>query len=184
MWPSFRRSRASFAAAVVLPEPWRPASRITVGGLLANASFESPLPIRLVSSSWTISTTSWPGVRLFVTSAPSARARTARDELLDDLEVDVGLEQGETDLAHRTRDRRPRRACRGRERRREPPAACLTGCRTRPASVLERLRVPYLIGTWPPVPAVARPTQHTRGSALPVARPWRGLLPRARCGRP
>ena len=28
-----------------------------------------------------------------------------RDELLDDLEVDVGLEQGETDLAHRTGDR-------------------------------------------------------------------------------
>jgi len=27
------------------------------------------------------------------------------DELLDDLEVDVGLEQGETDLAHRTGDR-------------------------------------------------------------------------------
>jgi hypothetical protein len=28
-----------------------------------------------------------------------------RDELLDDLEVDVGLEERETDLAHRTRDR-------------------------------------------------------------------------------
>src|SRR5262245_47201896 len=29
-----------------------------------------------VSSSWTMRTTSWPGVRLFVTSAPSARSRT------------------------------------------------------------------------------------------------------------
>ncbi len=27
------------------------------------------------------------------------------DELLDDLEVDIGLEQREPDLAHRTRDR-------------------------------------------------------------------------------
>src|SRR5581483_6985938 len=60
----------------VLPEPWRPASRITVGGRPANASFESPLPIAAVSSSWTIFTTCWPGVRLFSTSAPSARSRT------------------------------------------------------------------------------------------------------------
>jgi hypothetical protein len=28
-----------------------------------------------------------------------------RDEILDDLEVDVGLEQREADLTHRTRDR-------------------------------------------------------------------------------
>src|SRR5262245_46612270 len=75
-WPSLRRRRASFAEAVVFPEPWSPASRITVGGLLANASFESPLPMSAVSSSWTMRTTSCPGVRLFVTSAPSARSRT------------------------------------------------------------------------------------------------------------
>ena len=37
---------------------------------------ESPVPISAVSSSWTIFTTCWPGVRLFVTSAPSARSRT------------------------------------------------------------------------------------------------------------
>ena len=30
-----------------------------------------------------------------------ARSRTRRDEFLDDLEVDVGLEEGESDLAHR-----------------------------------------------------------------------------------
>ena len=67
-----------------------------------------------VSSSWTIFTICWPGVRLFATSCPSARSLTAADEVLDDVEVDVGLEQRETDLAHRLRDRllveRPARA--------------------------------------------------------------------------
>ncbi len=64
------------AAAVVLPEPCRPASRITVGGLPATASLELPEPISEVSSSWTIFTTCWPGVRLLTTSWPSARAFT------------------------------------------------------------------------------------------------------------
>ena len=31
--------------------------------------------------------------------------RSVGDEVLDDLEVDVGLEQGEPNLAHRSRDR-------------------------------------------------------------------------------
>ena len=57
-----------------------------------------------VSSSWTIFTTCWPGVRLFVTSAPSARSYP-RHEVLDDVEVDVRLEQREPDLAHRARNR-------------------------------------------------------------------------------
>jgi hypothetical protein len=54
-----------------------------------------------VSSSWTIFTTCWPGVRLFAEGAHA----DGGDELLDDAEVDVGLEQGEPDLAHRARDR-------------------------------------------------------------------------------
>ena len=62
--PSWRRRSASFAAAVVLPDPWSPARRITVGGR-PNASRESPEPMSAVSSSWTIFTTCWPGVRLF-----------------------------------------------------------------------------------------------------------------------
>ena len=74
--PSLRSISASFAAAVVLPEPWRPASRITVGRAAAKASRESPPPIIAVSSSWTIFTTCWPGVRLFVTSSPTARSFT------------------------------------------------------------------------------------------------------------
>ena len=36
MWPSFSSFFASLPAKVVLPEPWRPASMITVGGFLAN----------------------------------------------------------------------------------------------------------------------------------------------------
>ncbi len=59
-----------------MPEPWRPARRITVGGRPANASFELPAPMSWVSSSWTIFTTCWPGVRLFATSWPSARSLT------------------------------------------------------------------------------------------------------------
>ena len=57
-----------------------------------------------MSSSWTILTTCWPGSSPFSTSWPSARSRTRGDELLDDLEVDVGLEQREPDLARRARD--------------------------------------------------------------------------------
>ena len=37
-------------------------------------------------------------------SSPSASAFTRGDEVLDDLEVDVGLEQREADLAHRLVD--------------------------------------------------------------------------------
>ena len=43
--------------------------------------------------------TAWAGVRLFRTSWPVARDAHALEELLDDLEVDVGLEQGQADLA-------------------------------------------------------------------------------------
>src|SRR5262249_20693920 len=42
----------------------------------ANASRESWPPIVAVSSSWTIFTTCWPGVRLLVTSSPTARSFT------------------------------------------------------------------------------------------------------------
>ena len=57
-----------------------------------NTSFELPAPISSVSSSWTIFTTCWPGVMLFRTSWPERPLAHLRDEVLDDLEVDVGLE--------------------------------------------------------------------------------------------
>src|SRR4051812_19228885 len=74
---SSRRCRASFPVAVVLPEPCRPAIRITVGGLLANTRSRPAPPISLVSSSSTSFTTCWPGLSDWSTSAPSARSFTA-----------------------------------------------------------------------------------------------------------
>ncbi len=102
--PSLRRSSASLAAAVVLPEPWRPASRITVGGR-PNASRESPEPISAVSSSWTIFTTCWPGSQALQDVLAERTLLEGGREVLGDLEVDVRLEQREADLAHRLRDR-------------------------------------------------------------------------------
>ena len=90
--------------AVVLPEPCRPAIRITVGGRGENVIPADWPPISAVSSSLTILTTCWPGLSCLVTSIPSARSLTVARELLDDLEVDVGLEQREADLAHRLVD--------------------------------------------------------------------------------
>ena len=55
-------SAASLAVAVVLPEPCRPAIRITVGGRGENASPAEAPPISAVSSSLTILTTCWPGL--------------------------------------------------------------------------------------------------------------------------
>ena len=43
--------------------------------------------------------TCWAGFRLCASSAPTALLADAGDEAADDLEVDVGLEQGEADLA-------------------------------------------------------------------------------------
>ena len=105
VFPSLRSISASLAAAVVLPEPWRPASRITVGPRGAKASRESPPPIIAVSSSWTIFTTCWPGRQALRHVLADRALLHAGDEVLHHLEVDVGLEQREADLAHRLRDR-------------------------------------------------------------------------------
>ena len=56
------------------------------------------------SSSFTIFTTCWPGSRPDEDPLPHAALLHLRDERLDDLEVDVGLEQREPDLAHRLVD--------------------------------------------------------------------------------
>ena len=87
-----------------MPEPWSPASRITVGGLLG----ERELRVAAAHE----------GRQLLVDDPHDLLAgREAlrhlgaeragphlRHEVLDDLEVDVGLEQREADLAHRARD--------------------------------------------------------------------------------
>ena len=92
-------------AVVVLPEPWSPASRIVVGGRGENAICDEPEPISSVSSSCTIFTTCWPGRQALLHVLAERALAHLRDELLDDVEVDVGLEQREADLAHRARDR-------------------------------------------------------------------------------
>ena len=66
----------SLPAKVVLPDPCRPASMITVGGCLASVSCRVCPPRIATSSSCTILTTCWAGLSAWLTSAPSARSRT------------------------------------------------------------------------------------------------------------
>ena len=73
------------AVVVVLPAPWRPAIITTVGPLLAEASRAVPPPMRFVSSSLTIFTTCWAGVRLSSTSEPTARSVTVETNSLTTL---------------------------------------------------------------------------------------------------
>ena len=69
--------RPSLALVVVLPEPWSPVIRITLGGCFALSSgLASGPPSTSTISSRTMRRTAWSGVRLFSTSCPVARART------------------------------------------------------------------------------------------------------------
>src|SRR6202162_5717935 len=73
-WPSRRTNGASLPAVVVLPDPCRPASTMTVGGDGAYV-IGVRSPSRWTISSSTIFTICWPGFRLSITSAPTARVR-------------------------------------------------------------------------------------------------------------
>ena len=72
--PCSRRCRASLPASVVLPEPCRPASMITVGGCLAKFSRRASPPRTVTSSSCTILMTCWAGFSACDTSLPRARS--------------------------------------------------------------------------------------------------------------
>src|ERR1022692_407647 len=74
--PWLRSQSASFAASVVLPEPCRPASMITVGATLANLSRLASPPRIPTSSSLTILMTCCAGLSAWATSAPSERSFT------------------------------------------------------------------------------------------------------------
>ena len=52
-----------------------------------------------MSSWWTMSMTCWAGFSACVQLGADGALADAGDEAADDLEVDVGLEQGEADLA-------------------------------------------------------------------------------------
>src|SRR5712691_11312779 len=73
---SVTSSFASFAAVVVFPEPCRPAKRTTAGGATARSSAASSPPMSAANSRCTTPTSAWPGVRLPITSSPSAASRT------------------------------------------------------------------------------------------------------------
>ena len=87
------------AAVVVLPEPCRPAIKITVGGCEANLKRAVSLPSSAISSSRTILITCSEGERAVSTSVPTALTRICSIRSRDDVEVDVGLEQRHANLA-------------------------------------------------------------------------------------
>ena len=98
-WPPFLSQAASLPAVVVLPEPCRPAIRMTVGGCEANLKRAVSLPSRAISSSRTILMTCSEGERAVRTSVPTALTRICSIRSSDDVEVDVGFEQGHADFA-------------------------------------------------------------------------------------
>ena len=75
-WYCLRIRPPSLAVVVVLPAPWSPTIITTVGPLLAMVILAPAPPMRAVSSSSTILTTCWAGVRLSSTSLPTARSVT------------------------------------------------------------------------------------------------------------
>ena len=92
--------RASLPASVVLPAPWRPASMITVGGFFANRS-RRVSPPRIVDELVVDDLDDLLGRVQRLADLVAAGALLDRiDELLDDRQGDVGLEQGDPDLAH------------------------------------------------------------------------------------
>ena len=91
---------ASLPVAVVLPEPCRPAMRMTVGGFGAYWIFSVSPPRMRISSSWTALTTCWPGSSACERVAPIACSRMRLHDRADDGDVDVGLEERGADLLH------------------------------------------------------------------------------------
>src|SRR6185437_11008530 len=77
-WPPFLSHAASLPLVVVLPEPCRPAMRMTVGGLEAKLKRAVSLPRSEINSSRTTLTTCSEGESAVITSVPSAFSRMSR----------------------------------------------------------------------------------------------------------
>ena len=97
--PGPSASCASLPASVVLPAPCRPASMMTVGGVLANRIRRVSPPRIVTSSSSTILTTCWRRVQRLGDLGAARALRDRVDEVLDHRQRDVGLEQRDPDLA-------------------------------------------------------------------------------------
>ena len=91
--------RASFAVLVVLPEPCRP-TIATTAGLPDRWKTRSPAPKEVDELVVDDLDDLLPGGEAVEHVAADGLLADARYEVLDDLEVDVRLEQGEPDLAH------------------------------------------------------------------------------------
>ena len=98
------RCLASFAVAVVLPEPCRPAIRITVGGFVGEDELAAGAAHQLRELLVDDLDDHLAGVEALEHAGADRLLADVGDELLGDLEVDVGLEQREADLAHRLVD--------------------------------------------------------------------------------
>ena len=98
-WPPFLSQAASLPLVVVLPEPCRPAIRMTVGGCEANLKRAVSLPSSSINSSRTILMTCSVGESAVITSVPTALTRMCSIRSLSDVEVDVGFEQRDADFA-------------------------------------------------------------------------------------
>ena len=72
---------ASLPQKVVLPEPWRPATR-TMPGLPFILMSDAVLPMRVTSSSWTIFIIIWSGRTAVSTFCPKALALTSLQKSL------------------------------------------------------------------------------------------------------
>ena len=121
---------------VVLPAPWRPSIRMTRGRLVDGCRPPSALPKSATISSRTILTTCCDGDRLAEGVARRDGVHRAIadpvDEGLDDLEVDVGFEQREADLAERRLDVLRRQLRLAAKRLEHVLQACAEGIEHRP----------------------------------------------------
>ncbi len=98
-WPPFLSQAASLPLVVVLPEPCRPAMRMTVGGCEANLKRAVSLPRSVdefVADDLDDLLGGREGGEHFGSDGLDA---DVLDEVADDVEVDVGFEQGDADFA-------------------------------------------------------------------------------------
>ena len=99
--PPFFSHAASLPLVVVLPEPCKPAIKITVGGCDENLKRAVSVPSSVISSSRTILITCSEGESAVITDAAHRLHADHFDQVGDHLQVDVGVQQRHADLAQR-----------------------------------------------------------------------------------